>query len=75
MPAFEVHLLQTLNLLAVYSISPEVVHGNYGSFVIYSLQPAFWVVDFFVFLWFASFSAYDTFADPFKSYQQERLPN
>jgi hypothetical protein len=73
-PFFELHLLQVLNILAVYSVSLGV-HGIQESLFISSLEPAFWIIDIFVFLWLASFSAHDTPVDPAKSYRQERLLN
>ena len=74
-PAFQLYLLQVLNFLAVYSLLLDVVPGGHRSIFIYILEPAFWILDFFVFLWLAGFSVHDTSADPAKLYRRERLLN
>ena len=71
-PSFQLFQLQMLNLLAVYSLFPEFFNGNY---VTYSLEPAFWMLDLYVFLRLASFNANDTPMDPVKSYRHERYLN
>lgn len=67
------HMLRILNILAVYSIFPEVVHSNYWSIAVSTHEPFFWCLDFFVFVCLASFNADDLSVDPVKSYIQERL--
>lgn len=72
LPSFQLFQLQMLNFLAVYSLFPEVFNGDY---VNYSLEPAFWLLDLYVFLRLAKFTANDTPMDPVKYYRHERYLN
>lgn len=72
-PPLQRSFLRYLDALAIYSVSPELFTGPYGSIMVSSLEFNLLVTDLVVFLCIYFDTAHETHDEPVKAYRQERL--